>query len=319
MSRFQAMFLWYSIRMACFLMGVGFVVPDVSSAQERTWKDKTGEYRINASLVGNNDELAILKKADGELVAFPIKDLSDEDREFLQSEEGVKITQAKRSQTWTFRDGRQVSAEVISHGDKDVVIHQRRGKVYVNDRLFDNLPEAYQTIVPAVVSHFEKREFKDVEDFKRFVVRHGNRKLKYHSEGVILELDNGDEYAVPYFLFSDENRKILEAGREDYRRATTTDRERENHDLYMRSLAYEYQMRRELEQLQIQRLQLGLLATNAGITDMWEVSMIPPNGNFFMAQSVVVFARDSRQASLLASQQWPGYTVGPVRRVNRNW
>ncbi|MBX3416535.1 MAG: hypothetical protein KF851_02945 [Pirellulaceae bacterium] len=318
MNTFSKNFVMLGASLGMVLLGILSADTSVHALDERAWRDKSGNYQVTATLVGHNDELAILKKPDGEMVAFPITDLSTSDREYLDSNDAKKIAHSRKSQTWTFRDGRQVAGEVVSHGDKEVVIQSRRGKIFVNDRAFENLPEVYQEIVPLMVAHFENRRFGDVGEFKRFVERRGSRPLKYKCEGVILELENGDEYGVPYFLFSDDDRKFLEAGRDDYRREETTDEERENHALYTRSLAHEYQQNRVAEQ-QIQRLQLGLLATTAGVTDMWEVAMIPPNGNFYFAQSVVVFARDSRQASILASQQWPGYTVGPVRRVNRNW
>jgi hypothetical protein len=289
-----------------------------SNNAERIWKDRSGEYRVTANLVGFNDELAILKNSDGELVAFPIEDLSDEDRAFLNSSEAQRIFQARPAQTWTFRDGRQVVGHLVSHGDKEVVIRNRLGSIYVNDRVFDNLPEVYQEIIPLVVAHFENRKFADVGEFRRFVQRRGGRPLRYHCEGVLLALENGDTYAIPYFLFADEDRRFLELGKDDFRHQETSERDRENHALYMQNLAHEFHQDRQMER-QIQRLQLGLLATTAGVTDMWEVAMIPPNGNFFMAQSVVVFARDSRQASVLAAQKWPGFIVGSARRVNRNW
>jgi hypothetical protein len=291
---------------------------DEPAPRPRLWMEQSGEYRVEASLVGFNDDLAILRRPSGEMVAFPLRDLSEKDREYLNSSEAQRITQSRSNQTWTFRDGRQVVGHLVSHGDKDVVIQNRRGRIYVNDRAFDNLPEAYQTIVPLIVAHFENRTFASVDAFQEFVRRRGTRPLRYNCEGVILELENGDEYGIPYFLFSDDDRRFLESGRKEFRRQETTEEERENHALYMQHLAQEYQRDRMAER-QIQRLQLGLLATSAGVTDMWEVAMIPPDGNFFMAQSVVVFARDSRQASVLAAQQWPGFVVGPVRRVNRNW
>lgn len=301
-----------------FLVSTDSIVNAATVNEPRRWKDRSGEYRVEATLVGFNDELAILRRADGELVAFPVQDLSDKDRQFLNSSDAERITQARPKQTWTFRDGRQVVGHLVGHGDKEVVVQHRRGRIYVNDRAFDNLPEAYQTIVPLIVGHFENRTFDSPEQFHQFVRRRGSRPLRYHCEGVILELENGDEYGIPYFLFADEDRRFLESGKDEFRHQETTDEERENHALYMQHLALEYQRDRQAER-QIQRLQLGLLATTAGATEMWEVAMIPPDGNFFMAQSVVVFARDSRQASILASQQWPGFVVGPVRRINRNW
>jgi hypothetical protein len=299
-----------------FMLGLWTLNPLV--AIDRTWRDASGRYEIEAELVGFNHEIAVLRKKDGELVAFPVAELSEADRKFLESEEAGTIYHKEELQTWTFRNGQQVQAHLVSHIDRDVVLQRRRNKLYVNDRPFENLPEVYQKILPIVIGQLEDTEFADVVALEKWITRKaGVRPLKYHCEGVLLAFENGDEYAFPYFLFSAQDRKFLEKGRDEFRHPETSEEDQLNHAVYMQAMAREYQRDRE-QDLQIKRVQTQLLAVAAGVTDLWEVAMIPPGGNFYQARSVIVPANNSLQASQMAAQQWPGLVVGPVRRVTRN-
>ena len=132
-----------------------------------------------------------------------------------------------------------------------------------------------------------------------------------------MAMENGDEYAFPYFLFTSSDRTFLESGKQEYREPDNSASEKVNQDLYMQTLAAEYQRDRQA-QLQIQMLQLELLSVQAGLNDYWEVLMVPPNGNFYMAQTVVVPARNSLEAQQIAAQRWPAYRVDATRRINRN-
>jgi len=297
---------------------VGFIVIASSTSVDRTWRDASGRYEIQAELIGFNGEIAVLKKSDGELVAFPVAELSDADRKFLESEDAESVYHDEEMQTWTFRNGKQVRAHLISHVDREVVLQRRRNRLYVNDRPFENLPEVYQLILPMVIGHFENTEFEDASALQRWVARKaGGRPLKYQCEGVALAFENGDEYAFPYFLFSPQDRRFLERGRDEFRHSENSDEDRMNQALYMQAMAREFQQDRQLDR-QIKLIQTQLLAIGAGVTDLWEVAMIPPGGNIFQARSVIVPAINSLQASQLAAQQWPGLVVGPVRRVTRN-
>lgn len=298
-----------------FLVSFSSIV--VSDAIDRTWRDKTGHYEIQAELVVFDGHIAVLKRSDGELVAFRIEDLSDADREFLESDEAGKIYHNQDMHTWTFRNGKQVEAHLVSHVDRQIVLQRRRNRFYVNDRPFENLPEVYQKILPMVIGHFENTEFEDREALERWLARNsGARPRTYECEGVVLAFENGDEFAFPYFLFADDDRKFLESGREEYRHPETTDEDRMSHDLYMQAMAREYQQNRQYDN-QVKLVQTQLLAVAAGVTDLWEVALIPPGGNIFQARTVIVPARNSLQASQMAAQQWPGFVIGPAARVNR--
>lgn len=297
------------------LVGLFFAISPNPS--DRTWRDKTEQYEIQAELVVFNGEIAVVRKSDGQLLAFPVEELSDQDRKFLESEEAAQVYQNEALQTWTFRNGRKVNAYLVSHVDKEIVIQRRRNRLYVNDRPFENLPEVYQKILPAVIGHFEDIELEDRNALERWLIRNaGARPRKYRAEGVILAFENGDEFAFPYFLFAEGDRKFLEAGREEYHHPETSEYERMNHALYMQAMAREFQRDREFNQ-QVQLIQTQLLGVASGVTDLWEVALVPPGGTIFQARTVIVPARNSMQAAQMAAQQWPGMVIGPANRVNR--
>ena len=62
-------------------------------------------------------------------------------------------------------------------------------------------------------------------------------------------------------------------------------------------------------------MQLGLLAVGSGVTDLWEVYLEPGPRVRGYPQAVVVPARDSDSASYIALQKYPGYVLGPVRKL----
>jgi hypothetical protein len=83
----------------------------------------------------------------------------------------------------------------------------------------------------------------------------------------------------------------------------------------LRSLAAA-RYRDKLVQREIAMMQLKLQAIQAGVTSLWEVTLLPGAGQGGPPQWVVVPGRDSRQAIAAALQQNPGFVAGPVRRVS---
>ena len=65
-----------------------FVVLGLAAlADGRTWTDSTGNYTVEADLIGFNDATVVLKKKNRQLVAVPIDKLSKEDQTYLKSKE----------------------------------------------------------------------------------------------------------------------------------------------------------------------------------------------------------------------------------------
>src|SRR6476659_9787923 len=116
----------------------------------RVWTDSTGRYTLEAKLVASNDRMAVLQREDGELGAFPLDKLSEKDREFVKSQqaEGGAPKTASGLQTWTLRDGTKVVGRIVDYASRDISLQRRRGRIYVNDRAFENLPDFYQKLIP---------------------------------------------------------------------------------------------------------------------------------------------------------------------------
>ena len=64
---------------------LGQPTPDSSAEAFRTWTDTTGKFSVEAKLVKAEGERAHLERKDGSVIQVPIKKLSEEDQQFLQS------------------------------------------------------------------------------------------------------------------------------------------------------------------------------------------------------------------------------------------
>jgi hypothetical protein len=288
------------------------------AGQARVWTDTTGKYTIDADLVAFNDKTVVLQRKDHELGAVPIDKLSSADRAYLKSTEAgeIKDRVTGKIQTWTMQDGTKVLGRVVGYARRDVTLQRRRGKIYVNDRVFENLPKIYQRMVPKIVAHFEKMNFVDKQGLEAWLVRQKGQPRTFNLEGVLLELENGDEYGVPFFFFSDEDLQVLQPGwnewlaehqDQDYQQA-------EDHSFMLQTAAAARHQDEQVDR-RIALMQLNLQAVQAGVTSLWEVTLYPGRGNAGPPLWVVAPGRNSAQASQNAMSQNPGYVAGPVRKV----
>jgi len=290
----------------------------------RQWTDATGNYAFEADLLGRNDDTVILQRTnkDKDLVALSIEHLSKADQEYLKSKDVIESVRrsADRQQTWTMRSGLKVIGRVVEYGRREVTFQRKRGKIYVNDRLLTNYPEVQQRIAQKVVGHFEEVDIADERALEQWILTLKGAARTYNVEGVILELENGDEYGVPFFLFSEEDLKVLEPGwarwvaTEGARQQEQQSKERE--ELMLRTAAQAYQRDREMNQ-QVKMMELTLLATAAGATDLWEVQLYPRPGVAAYPRIVVVPGSNSSAAKQVAMQRFPGYNAGAVSQANR--
>jgi hypothetical protein len=292
----------------------------VGNVQARQWQDASGKYSVVGDLIARNADQVVIKRKNGRLVAIDIKELSEKDREYLSGKEAEAETQAqaKRLQTWTFRRGYQASGRLVDYIRKDVVVARRRGHVYINDRPLDNLPEIYQLIARRIVSHFEDTPMEANRDLDKWLQSKGNQPRKYTVEGVVLELENGDEYAVPFFMFSDTDQELLKPGWERWNGAKEDEavQAKERFLLEAQARVYDQQQRQSQQQMQIAQLELALLAAAPGGVELWEVALYPRPGMNSYPLSVVVPGANSNVASAQALQRYPAYIVGEVRRVS---
>lgn len=298
------------------LLLIAVLVVGHGEVHARTWTDATGRYTIDADLVAFSDSTVVLQRADHELAAVPIEKLSQADRDYLKSTEAKQARDghSQQQQTWTMADGTKVVGKIVDFTRKEVTIQRRRGRIYVNDRLFDNLPELYQLMLPRIVAHFERINPVDRTGLESWAVRQRGQPRTFKLDGVMMELEGGDEYAIPFFFFSPADLALLEAGWNEWLAAHDDFDHREQQAFLLQSLAAARQRDAQVKR-EIALMQLNLQAVQAGLTSLWEVTLYPGPGNRNPPQWVVVPGRDSRQATNNALAQNPGFVAGPVRRI----
>ncbi|HMP07951.1 MAG TPA: SHD1 domain-containing protein [Lacipirellulaceae bacterium] len=286
----------------------------------RTWSDATGAYTLEAELVGFNERSVVLKRADHELAAFPIDQLAEADRAYLESAEAREAEKARRDglQTWKLRGGQEIVGRLVDYAHREFTVQRRRRRVYVNDRPLDNLPEFYQHVVAASVAHFEGLPRADRRGLQNWVAQQQGRPKSFQVEGVLVETEAGDEYAVPFFLFSEGDLAAIQPGWSTWHSAHGDGdlMSLDDQAFLLQSLAAARQHDQQVQR-EIALMQLKLQAVEAGLTSLWEVTLHPVAGQMRPPVWVVVPGRDSREATLAALEMNPGYVAGPIRRVSR--
>jgi hypothetical protein len=300
------------------LVPVILVVLATASAEARKWTDVSGTYSIEADLIGFDDESVIFQRENKELGSMRIDQLSEADREFLKSKEAKQIHESNmgRTQTWTMKSGLKVVGKVVDYTEKELTLQRRRGKTYVNDKVYDNLPEVYQQMLPEVVSHLESADLPDKAAVDAWVRSLRGLPKTYNLEGVVFELENGDEYVVPFFLFSEQDQQLLKSGWDAWVSDRGDPSKRDDHAFHLESLASAYNQNQAIDR-RIAMMNLNLQAVQAGLTSLWEVTLYPGPGNPYPPKWVVFPGRNSEIATQGALRANPGYYSGPVRRVSR--
>lgn len=289
-----------------------------SASYARQWSDATGVYSLEADLIGFDDENVVLQRGDNQLGMFRIEELSEEDREYLDSKDAQQIKEQNMSgvQTWTTKSGLKLVGRVVDYARGDVVLQQRRGHAYVNDRRLGNLPELYQQLLPRVIEHFDEIEVPDDRALRNWMRSQRGRPRTFLLEGVILEMESGDEYAIPFFVFEDGDRRLLKSGWADWLTVQNDYQQRDDLAFRLESLAATHFRNQQVQQ-QIALADLNLQAIRAGLTSAWEVTLHPATGNPHPPRWVVSPGRNSAQATANALQNNPGFVAGPVRRISR--
>ena len=303
----------------------------IGTLHARTWTDSSGKYKLNADMIGFDDHCVILQRADGELGAFPIEKLSSPDKEFLKTKEAKDIhsTNLNEVQTWQIDNGLRVTGRIVDFAQKDVTVQARRGKTYVNNIVFENLPQIYQYMLPMIIAHLEPTGEIDKRGFKQWVRDLKGQPKTFKLSGVLFELENGDEYGVPFFLFAKADQELLKPGWEAWLKSKSDAEmaDREAFLLQSQAAAYKQQQERyeaeakrreqhEAFQRRIAVMNLNLNAIRAGVTSAWEVTLYPLPGTYARPRWVVVLGRDSLEATRNAMRQNPGFRDGPVRKIS---
>ena len=298
----------------------------VSTTVGHEWTDVSGNYRIEAELVARNETSLVLQLRDKSMLLVDIAQLCAADKKYLEllqseleaaSKENTAESKLKSSklQAWQLRNGLKVYGTVVDFGKRLVVIRRRNGKIYVNDRPFKNLPEMYQKLVPLIINHFEKQKIADEKQLGKWLGKQQGNGKAFTVEGVLIETYTGDLYGIPFFVFKEDDQAILKPGWEDWLESEENAKYQAELGLRLQAQAIAKQQK-EFEARQIARLHLQTAAYDAGIFDLWEVSMVSPNGQGYPIR-VVVPARNSKQAGDVASASYPGYRVIALAKVIR--
>lgn len=283
-------------------------------AAAREWTDASGKYHQEAELVAFDGHLVVLKKARGRLVAIPLDSLSTADQDYLKSQQAKNdmAAAASKDRAWTLIDGKKFTGDVLKFGEKEIVVSRKFGKLYVNGKPFSELSEFHQYVVPKLVSHEEGKEYKDDDAIQALIASRKGADLVYKVRGVVFLLPSGEEFAVPIWLLSARDRKVLEPEWNAWLAAEKETALKEQHEqeqvTMARAAANEYQRNQEIEQ----RLQYLQLASQW--FDLWQVSLTAPNG---AVSSVIVPARDSRTAQAEAQRQCPNCIVGATALIDK--
>ena len=155
-----------------------------------------------------------LNCADGDLGMFEIDFLCEEDRQYLRSAEGTECSKKHldQEQAWELIDGFKLVGTLVDYAQTKVTIQRRRGKTYINDRAFDALPPVYQTVVLKTLGQFEKIADIDRDKFNRWVLKLGGQPRTFDVDGIVMELRDGNEYTIPFVLFSSRSLQLLRGG-----------------------------------------------------------------------------------------------------------
>lgn len=320
------------------ILGLGSSID--AQTDQREWTGTHGHYTFTGRMLATSESQVVVLQDDGQLVRVALSDLSEDDQAYVKSKEAQDAMNASDDgmRPWNMKSGLKVNGRVVDFAQEEVKIERNLGRIEVNGQRFDELPGVYQAIVPKVVGHFEGAELETKRDLMSWMNRQagGARSRSYKVDGVLLELEGGERYAVPLFLFSAGDESTLKPAWERWAAAHVTNdepaKEEESMNLRAQSqsmannpdmaenqqLALDMQRNQQLGQIaQIQQLQLQTQAYNAGLFDLWKVNMAPPNGDWSMQQQVVVPGRNSDEASNTAMQQHPGWRITGVAKARR--
>ncbi|EMI53151.1 signal peptide protein [Rhodopirellula sallentina SM41] len=299
-----------------FVGGLLFVMAGTVDARE--WSSPNGYFRVIADAIAFDDKTVVLKKPTGELIAAELSELSEEDQEYVKSREAKEAYQQSvdQMQTWTAADGMKVRGRVLAYGKKDLVVRRQLGKIIINDKRFAAMDPLHQKVTLRILSKLVGQEITNEKELEAWGKTLRGDTRTFPLEGVLMELESGDEIGVPFFLFAKEEQELLQPGWKAWLANESDSEAQQRESLMLQTQAMEYQRDRE-NQKQIEALKLGLLATATGVVTIWEVILEPMQGNYYRRTSVMVPAQNSQAAEQMVLQKYPGFRVVGVRRASR--
>jgi hypothetical protein len=289
-----------------------------SVANGRVWSSANGAFEIEAEEVSFNETLVVLKRPSGELVAVELKELSSKDQEYVRSKQSTdkEKVAAEEMQTWTAKDGMKVRGKVVAYGRKELIVQRKLSHVHVNDKKFSMIDALHQKLILRILSAVENTKIEDEKQLEEWAKKLGANPKTYPLEGVLMQLESGDEIGVPFFLFAREELGILQPGWELWKEQAESEESRNRESFLLKSAAMAYQQDRAAKQ-QIEMLKLEMLGVATGVTSVWQVGLAPGFNTYGRPFAVMVTAQNSEFATQMALQRYPGYELVGVRRASR--
>jgi hypothetical protein len=308
-----------------------FVAVCVPAADARIWTDATGKYTVDAELIDFDAKTAVMRRASsGNLIAVPIEKLSKQDREYLQTKADTQSIKegADGNRTWTLRDGNEFRGRVLRYGRGTMTIQRVRGRVCISwkpqrptgqteivEKPIRDTSKLHQYMIPKVVTQYEPDvTVNSVRELEAWFGRLRGESREYPLEGVVLHLESDEEFAVPFFLFTEKDLEVLKPGwdewvaaeKEHAKEEEAKRAEQERAELYMRA--------RVRAQQQDQKQNMAINYFVFGVAQ-WQVQLIPKPGTNLPPTTAIVPGRNSHDARVAALQSYPQYVVGAIRRL----
>lgn len=307
-----------SISGKALTFALAIVIPSLALAEPREWTSKNGHYHLEAEAIAFNDSTIVLKKKNGDLVAVELKELSDSDQVYVKSKDAIEAAakSAEQMQTWTSKSGVKVRGRVLAYGRKTFNLRRQRGQVAIDGKLFSQLDDLHQLVVLKVLSKLEKQEIDTEKKLRDWGKELGTETKTYTLDGVMLQLESGDEIGVPFFMFSEDDLAVLEPGWNQWLAQHENEEQQEYESLMVRAQAMAYQQDRAAKR-QVEVMKLEMLGVVTGLTSIWEVGLVPRQGVYARPMVVMVSAQNSAAAEVIAVQKYPQYVIGGVRKASR--
>lgn len=286
------------------------LLASVQTLSAREWKDASGKFHQEAELVEFDGNLVVLKKAEGQLVAIPLDQLSKADQEYLKSKHATDDVAgaASKDPSWVLVDGSKFKGKLLKFGKKDLVFSRKLGELYVNGKPFAGLPALRQHVLPMLVGQEEGKEIKTASQIDDLIAARKGADLAYQMKGAVFEIEAGENVAVPISLLSDKDRKVIEpqwnAWVEAEKDVKFGERQQLEQSTIARALFNEHLRNGSIDH-RLQSFQ-SELQWSQNTPGTWQIRLRRPDNSITTTN---VSASDEMAARASAQQQYPHSTI----------
>ena len=223
---------------------------------------------------------------------------------------------------WHLIDGQRIQGEFMGFDLKPLSIKRASSDVYVGGVLFSQLDPVYQHILPMTIAHLENAKIEDVRDIEKWLIKSGPGPWTYKIEAVLIETPNRGSVAIPTFLLDKSVSDAISVPLRRWREAIASQESEEDRNKYFDRERFltRASMTAQTADPDVERqaryMRLELLAVASGVTDLWNVTLLP-NSGFSYPYHVLVPGQNSDEARVTALQRFPNFTVGGIAKHTR--